>query len=141
MVKRCGALVVLLATVLLASCSRTKSISPDELHSDILSARSLAAETEIFIGQVQQHRTTESFERGQLEYLYRQVADEIQQLRDARAESSLAPRLETCRAQLESFAAELAVLKKNPTDGDRLSAAREQAARIRTTLENAENVR
>lgn len=141
MVKRCSALVVLLATVLLASCSRTKNISADELHSDILSASSLAAETELFIGQVQQHRATQSFERGHLEYLYRQTTDEIQQLRDTRAESSLVPRLDTCRLQLESLVAELANLKKNPTDGDRLSAAKQQAARIRTTLERAENSR
>ncbi|MGH9735714.1 MAG: hypothetical protein ACRD8A_14125 [Candidatus Acidiferrales bacterium] len=107
----------------------------------MLSAISLAAETDLFIAQVQQRRTTQAFERGHLEYLRQQAADEIQQLRDAGAEGSLVPPLETCRAQLESLAAELAALKKTPTDSNRLSAARQQVARIRAILEHSENSR
>lgn len=138
MVKRCGALVVLLATVLLASCSRVKTVSANELRSDMLSAISLAAETELFIDQVERNRSTVSFERGHLEYLRQQAADEIQQLRDARARTSLAPRLEMCRAQLESLETELAILEKSSTASDRLSAAKQQVAKIRTALEHAE---
>lgn len=141
MVKRRGALVVLLATLFLTSCSRTKSISESDLRSDTLSAISLAAETQLFIGQIQQKRTTQSFARGHLEYLRQQAVEEIQQLRGAHAESGLVPWLETCRAQLESLATELAILGKNSTASDRLSAARQRVAKIQAGLEHAEKSR
>lgn len=137
MVKRRAALVILLAIALLTSCSRTKIISQGELRSDTLSAISLAAETELFIGQVQQHRVTQHFERGHLEYLREEAAQQAKELRQSDAAPALAPKLETCRSQLESLGAGLATLKKDPTDVDRLSALKQQAARMLTELEPA----
>lgn len=137
MVKCRAVLLILLPISLLTSCSRTKTISEDELRSDTLSAISLAAETELFIDQVQRHRVTQHFERGHLEYLREDAAREAQELRESRAAPSLAPKLETCRSQFESLAAGLATLTKNPSDSDSPSSLKQQAARIRTELERA----
>src|SRR4051812_12477065 len=71
-----GLALLALSVASLAGCSHQKSIGRDELKSDIRTARSFAAESEIFIEFVIQGRSTHRYAEEHSAYL----EDEVQQL-------------------------------------------------------------
>ncbi len=91
------AVLVWSAIVVLGGCSHQKTMSADELHSQIISGISLSAETEMFLHVVRQGRTTRNCARGHLDYLANQakrskggpVMDSV----EAKAGASSAPNL------------------------------------------------
>jgi hypothetical protein len=119
------------------SCSRSKTISRAELRSDVLGAISLASETELFTNQLQEGRVTAAFAKGHFEYSFKEATRSANELRQGYADSRIAGALENCHAQLESLATLLGDLKEKPFDKERLSAASQQAARIRMILQHA----
>jgi hypothetical protein len=127
--------------IALVSCSRSKTISRDELRSDLLSAASLASETELFIDQLQEGRVTPAFAEGHLAYLDKEALRSEKELGQARAGAveRIASAVEIGRAQLAFLTKVLTDLRENNGNKESLSAGRQQAAKIRTILEHAEN--
>jgi hypothetical protein len=118
----------------LVSCFRSKTISRDELRSDLLAAISLASETELFIDKLQQGRATPAFAKGHLAYVYNEASRSSDDLRQARASERMVDALESGLAQLDSLTTMLAGLQGKTGDKESLSAARQEAARIRMVL-------
>jgi hypothetical protein len=129
-------ILILLFSLTLISCSRPKTISREELHSDLLAAISLASETELFINQLQDGRATSAFAEGHLAYLHQEASRSANELRRARADEPMAGALENGRTQLDSLSTMLADLKAKSDNKESLSASRQQAAKIRMNLEH-----
>ena len=126
-------ILILLICLVLASCSRSKTVSRQELRSDLIAAVSLASETELFIGQLLEGRATPAFARGHLDYLRQEATRAADTLREAHAGEGMAGQLESCRAQMAALALLLAGHRAEATD--KLSDDRQQARRIRLVLE------
>jgi hypothetical protein len=73
-VSRRKPILILLICLILASCSWPKTAPRKELRSDLISAISLASETELFIGQLLEGRATPLFAQSHLEHLHRLAA-------------------------------------------------------------------
>jgi hypothetical protein len=97
----------------------------------------LASETELFIGQLLEGRTTPAFGQGHLEYLRQEEARAGNELREARVDKNMTRQLEICRNQMAALASLLAGLENRTEDKSRLFASRRQAATIRLVLEQA----
>jgi hypothetical protein len=123
----------------LVSCSGPKTISRDELRSDLLAAISLASETQLFINQLQEGRVTPAFAKGHLGYLGTEGSRLDDELRQAKADEGLAGALGNGRAQLDSLTTMLADLKRKTGNKESLSAGRQQVTRIRMILEHAKD--
>ena len=82
---------VCLALTALTSCSRQKTMSRDELQSNLRSAESLAAETSTFIDYVRQNRATDQYAKGHAEYLLSAVGRIATELHQARPPADGAP--------------------------------------------------
>jgi|SRR4051812_20809158 hypothetical protein len=132
-------ILILSLSLTLVSCSRPQTISAKELRSDLLVAISLASETELFIHQLQEGRTTASFAEGHMAYLGKEARDSANELRQKHADNAMAGVLENCRAQLDSLAALVNDLEDKSRDKKRLSAGVEQAANIRMSLEHTKD--
>jgi hypothetical protein len=127
----------LLFCLILTSCSNSRSISRDELRSVLLAAISLASESELFIGQLQEDRITPAFAQGHLAYLRQEVTRVPDTLRKARADEGMSRQLESCRAQMAALALLLGNLENGTQDKYKLSADKQQIRRIRLVLEQA----
>jgi hypothetical protein len=130
------ALFVSLASV---SCSTPKTISRNDLRSNLLTAISLASETELFIGQLQRGRIAPVFAEGHLAYLGKEVSRLADELCQARADEATAAALETLRSQLDSLGSTLSDLKEKSGDRERLSVGRQQTVGIRMMLAQAKD--
>ena len=67
-------ILIMVLGLALVSCSGPKTISRDELRSDLLAAISLASETQLFINQLQDERVAPAFAKGHLGYLSKDLA-------------------------------------------------------------------
>ena len=72
-VSRRKPILILLICLILASCSRPKTVPRKELRSDLISAISLASETELFLGQLLEGRATPLFAQSHLEHLHQEA--------------------------------------------------------------------
>jgi hypothetical protein len=129
----------LLTVLVFVSCSRTKTFTAQELQSEIASAISLSAETELFMIQIQENRVTRTFDEGHLSYLRDEAARTLSEVRRAQVHSGIAQQLDTCRGQLALLTAELADLTSTPRNAASFSAERERLTRIRSMLEAAKD--
>jgi hypothetical protein len=130
-------LLILLIGLAAVSCSSPKTISREELNSDLLAAISLSSETELFISQLQKSRVTTQFAEVHLEYLTKEVARSAHELSEGTPNDGLAGAAENCHAQLKSLANILTGLKGKTGDMDRLSADKQQVERIQNVLEHS----
>ena len=124
----------------LASCARPKTMTSDELRSDIRSALSLAAETKLFIEQMQNDGGTRAFAAGHLGYLRDEALRSAKELRESQSNAAMAPRVGICAAQLDLLAREIAVLQdKVKADGTHaLSASKARLEEIHDALTRLE---
>jgi hypothetical protein len=123
----------------LVSCSGPKTISRDELRSDLLAAISLASETQLFINQLQGERVTPAFANGHLGYLSTEASRLDAELRQAKTDEGLAAAHESGRPQLDSLTTMLADLINKTAEQESLFAGRQRAARIRLILEHTKD--
>lgn len=130
---------ILLLSLTLVSCSRPKTITRDELGSDLLAAISISSETELFIHQLQEGRTTASFAESHMAYLVKQATQSADELRRAHADQAIVGALENGRAQLDSLTGLLTALKNKTRYKENLSSAAQQAAKIRMILEHTKD--
>ena len=118
------------------ACTGSKTMTSDELRSDIRSALSLATETNLFIAQIQNDRGTRSFDVGHLGYLRDEVLRSVKELRESQADPAMAQSVGTCTAQLNSLAREIAILqdKVKRNDAGALSASKARVEDIHDAL-------
>lgn len=127
----------LLGLLALAACAHTRTITADELRSKFLSASSLASETEMFIGQIENNRTTRQFQAGHASYLRQEAARLSQELGQSRIDSAHTYNLTICLEQLDLLVRELIALKVRSDDTAALAATGKRVETIRKSLEAA----
>ncbi len=128
---------VCLALTALTSCSRQKTMSRDELQSNLRSAESLAAETSTFIDYVRQNRATDQYAKGHAEYLLSAVGRIATELHQARPPADGAPEFAQGRTQVDALAAELSILRMRIGHSDELAREQHGIAAIRNALQVA----
>jgi outer membrane murein-binding lipoprotein Lpp len=128
---------VLGSILVLCGCSRHKNLTTDELRSELISAKSLAAETEMFLDYVRQKRATKYYAQGHIEYL----TDEVERSREELQESSPAQgeedAVQTLKAQFDALKAELQSVRGRLDDEAALSTAKQHIEGIRRALNEA----
>ena len=121
----------------LCACSRQKTLTTDEIRSQLLSAKSLAAETEMFLDYVRENRTTKHYAQGHIEYLTEEIErsrEELQESSPAQGEEDAVRKL---RTQFDALRAELHSIRGKLDDEAALAAAKEHLASIRQALDEA----
>jgi hypothetical protein len=121
--------------VILVGCSGQKQLKKEDVRSELISAISLAADTELFIDRVRQGATSESFQHAHVEYLQEQLKDSIKDLEKIQPEPDAADAAAQCRDGFEKLGQELSGV--SAANDDRLSTARNRVEDIRRALERA----
>ena len=131
------ALLLSATVLLLASCSRHKPVTQEELRSQLASAASFAAETEILIDYVRQHRVTREYARGHIEYVVQAIDRDSKELNEA-LPGEVSPRaLQECKSQLNSLADAVAAAGFSLNNPEALAAAKQRIVTIRKALAKA----
>ncbi len=132
-------LVLALAGVSLPGCSRKKSIDREEVRSEIRSARSFAAEAEMFVDFVLQGHSTRRYAEGHSAFLEQAVEQSAEDLEHAVPDTNAANSVRECQGNLGMLARELSRIRAAVTGGDQdaLLAARARIRHIRESLEKA----
>jgi hypothetical protein len=126
------ALVLILVT---CACSRSKILTKDELRSELISARSLAAETDMFLDSVRESRATKNFAQGHIGYLTEEVERSIRELRESSPSPGEQDVLQKLREQCDSLKTELHRIRASVGDEAALATAKQHIATIRQTLD------
>jgi len=130
-------LLVCLALAALASCSHDRPLSRDELQSKLISAESLASETNTFLQFVRQGRATDPYSNGHIEYLSLEIGRIAKELHEAHPPADAEPQYRKGLSQVDALAAELNQLRGRIQRRDELAHDQEQIAGIRDTLQQA----
>src|SRR5437764_3858561 len=96
-----------LILLLAAACSQKKTITKEQLRSQLTSAASLAAEAETFIDYVRQNRLTRNYAEGHMEYLADEVKRSAKELREETPGPGTQSTFREYLAQLDSLYNEL----------------------------------
>jgi hypothetical protein len=120
-----------------AGCSRNKSISRDEARSEIRSARSFAAESEMFIEFDLQGHATRRYAEEHTSYLQDAVEQSAKELDRAVPEPGAEHYVRECQTKLRMLSHELSGIRAAIVHGDRdaLAVARGRVGQIRKSLE------
>jgi hypothetical protein len=132
-------IVLALAEVSLTGCSRKKSIGRDEVRSEIHSALSFSAESEMFIDFVLQGHATRRYAEGQSAYLEDAVEQSAKEFGQAAPEADVANSVRECQIKLGMLIRDLSRTRAaiGDHDEDALLAAKGRIKQIRESLENA----
>src|ERR1051326_9126914 len=109
--------------VALCACSRQKTLSKDELRSQLTSAKSLTAETEMFLDYLRQHRPTKPFARGHVEYLTEEAERAGKELQGSSPAPGEEAAVQNVRAQFAALSAELHAIRGSLDDDAALGRA------------------
>ena len=125
--------------LVLCACSRHKTLTRDELRSQLISAKSLVAETEMFLDYVRQNRATKHYAQGHIEYLTQETKDSREELQESFPAPGEEDAGQKLRAQLDALKTELDSVHGRLDDKAALATAREHIARISQALEEADS--
>jgi hypothetical protein len=128
---------VLGSILVLSACSRHKTLTRDELRSEIFSAKSLAAEAEMFVDYVGQKRATKHYAQGHIEYLAEEVENSRQELHQSSPVQGEEDAFQKLSAQFDALHAELHIIHGKLDDVNALATAKEHLAKIRHALDEA----
>jgi len=134
--RRCACIAVLFSVLLLqlSSCAR-KSLSPDELQSEITTALSLAADADSSLRLLREGRLLSTFFEGHIEKLSDEARSASQELRSrAVADPVMALQVRECQRDLDVLIAALAIAGQH--SGTSLTDAGEQIAATHKALES-----
>ncbi|MGH9574012.1 MAG: hypothetical protein ACRD40_10850 [Candidatus Acidiferrales bacterium] len=131
-IKGCKQAIIILSLLTVASCANAKNLTSKDLSSEVLSAISLASETEMFVGQIQQGRLTQEFQYGYAGYLRDEAEREAKDLRTSTPQPAQMQAVRNCIAQLDLLARELDLIKR--TDKTRLPAIQKRVQTIVQSL-------
>jgi len=123
----------LIAVLVFVSAASAKTIKAEELRSHLLSALSLASETELFIGQIEEGRILQQFRMGHADYLRQEARRQAQEMRESRSDSGDTRAPARCAEQLELLIHELTVIRV-PNHDETLAGARQRVQAIREAL-------
>lgn len=137
MPKVANAPILLTALLLLASCSRQKTVSADELRSDLTEAISVAAEAETFLDYVSQGRATANYAKGHIQYLAEEANRSAKELRQAAPEASTEKVFPRSREQVDSLVHEIDTLRATIDRPQAIADSRQKISSIRAALEQA----
>jgi hypothetical protein len=127
----------LTAVLVFGSCAPVKTITADELRSHLLSALSLASETDLFIGQIEEGRLLRQFRIGHADYLREEARRQAQEMRESRSDSGDTKAHGLCAEQLELLIHELTLIRV-PDHDETLPEACQRVQAIREALRAAE---
>ncbi len=140
--KKCMRLLHVLAAVMLLAtiggCSHQKTLSHDDLRSQMVEAVSYASEAELFVDFVRQRRATEHYAEEHPRFLREEIGDSLKQLSGARSDAHEEPTLRLIEAELTALSNELAAIGRSLGDDGALAAARGRITQMRQTLERAQ---
>ena len=128
---------MLLATVILSSCSGAKPLSRDKLRSDLLSAISLSSETDLFIDRMRDGRAPFSFAKAHIHYLRQEASRLAYKLSQTTSEPKIAAQYAACRNGLNDLNIVLRDLDETENSENRLWNAQQKVATIKKLLEEA----
>jgi hypothetical protein len=123
-----------IAVLVFMSPASAKTITAEELRSHLLSALSLASETELFIGQMEEGRILQQFRMGHADYLREEARREAQEMRESRSDSGDAKAPARYAEQLELLIHELTLIRVPNDDDETLPGARQRVQAIRESL-------
>lgn len=127
----------LIAVLVFVSAASAKTIKAEELRSHLLSALSLASETELFIGQIEEGRILQQFRMGHADYLQQEARRQAQEMRESRSDSGDTRAPARCAEQLELLIHELTVIRV-PNHDETLAGALQRVQAIREALKASE---
>jgi uncharacterized coiled-coil DUF342 family protein len=123
--------------LVLCSCSRHKTLTREELRSDLISAKSLVAETEMFLDYVRQNRATKYYAQGHIEYVTQEIERSRKELQESSPAQGEEDAVQELRAQLDALKVELHSLRGRLDDEVALATANERIEKIRQALDEA----
>jgi hypothetical protein len=112
---------VLLLTGVLLSCSRQKTLNRDEFDSQLRAAVSLCAETRLFVGNLRQNKSTQSFASGHVHYLQELASDDLREANKVVVPNQFQSQFQVYRDQLEELSRQLTILQNSSAKPDTLS--------------------
>ena len=130
-------LAALLAVVAVAGCSRKRTIGRDEVRSEIRSAISFVAESEMFVDYIRQGHATRHYAEEHAAYLEDAVEQSAKELEQGTPEPGTENAVHECRIQLELLCHELSGIRAAIGNNNALAAAKERMGSIRARLEKA----
>jgi len=123
--------------LLLCACSRQKTLTRKDLRSELTSAKSLAAETEMFLDYVQQRRATKHYAQGHIEYLTEEIEQSRKELQESSPAQSEEDALQKLKAQFDALNAELHTIRGKMDDPAAIATTKEQIEKILQALDEA----
>jgi hypothetical protein len=123
--------------LVLSACSRHQTLTKEELRSELISAKSLAAETEMFLDYVRQNRATRNYAQGHIEYLTEEVEQSRKELQESLPAQGEEDARQKLSVQFDALEAELHTIRGRLDDQAALATAKEHVARIRQALDEA----
>lgn len=123
-------------SLLVMSCSQQKTISREELRSNLRSATSIANETELSIDFVMRKQVTHNFAAGHFRYLGQELAKSTKEFASLRPERGLEQNLKNSGTQLDALAGTLQRIPSEIGDPQALTASKKQVGAIRRALEH-----
>jgi hypothetical protein len=127
----------LIAVLVFVLAAPAKTLTAQELRSHLLAALSLASETELFIGQIEEGRILQQFRMRHADYLRQEARRQAQEMRESRSDSGDTRAPARCAEQLELLIHELALISV-PNHDETLPQARQRVHAIREALRAAE---
>jgi hypothetical protein len=119
------------------ACFHQRSVSRDELRSDLISAASLSAEAETFIDHVRAGRSTGAFAEGHAKYLADEAGRLAGELDGLSAAPADADSLRACRHQVGKLLNELELVRSAIGLDDALASRKNRLQEIRKAIETA----
>jgi hypothetical protein len=131
----CALGAVVLLSSLVVSCAGRRTITREELRSDLISAISAAGETEMSIDFVVRGQMTRSFASGHFRYLANQLEDSTKELSDSMAAPGLQESVRNGRVQVDALSGELKAIASEADSPQALANAKQRLEAIRKVLE------
>ena len=132
-------LTAVLLLLVCTGCSRKKTLTPDELKSQLTSAISFASEEEMFVDYIRAGRATSNFAEQHAAYLDAEIQRSADELAKAVPQSGTQSALQLCRIQLNQLREELWNVRTQREDNNALSATKARVEEIRRDLEQAKS--
>jgi hypothetical protein len=131
--------VLLLATAALAGCFNRPTMSREEARSEIRSAVSLTAESELFVEFVRGGHATRHYAEGHAAYLKDSVTRSVEELEQTTPEASIQNVTAECIQLLKQLSGELSRMRTALDNDTALANASNRIRDIRQALERAQS--
>jgi hypothetical protein len=132
--------VVLLCSMVaatLASCSRNKTVGRDDVRSQIRSANSFVAESEMFIDYIRQGHATHRYIDAHAAYLEDAVKQSEKELEQGNPQAGTRNVIHECITDMDLLRRELSGIAALSGNNDGLAAAKRRIESIRKSLQKA----